>query len=350
MGLYGAIIVLPSTTAAANGCNAGSQRGRALCGCGQHWREADFPSGRVRLRPPEDLLRPRIPVPVLRDGSEYPRAGAGAGHGAPRLRRLVRPNCSLEVPTEPYHPAYFMINGRSMPDDMDPNYAAQYPHQPYNGNPHMHPGELVLLRIIGQGRWQHPFHEHGNHVRILGRDGNLILSLERCERGQPGRSAAVHHHDHAGPRDGRHLLLDRQGSELGCVRPQSGLKRPQRPRFMRHALPDANGYNTGRQPRSTTTSGARITTSRCRLPRSATWPAAARATLPDPNLFTNGAWYGGSPYLGPDATTRATGPTGTTPPPARSRIRRPARRVSHSCGTRITSARSPPTIFSPAAC
>src|SRR5207253_3277730 len=45
-----------------------------------------------------------------------------------------------------------------------------------NGNPHMHPGELVLLRIIGQGRWQHPFHEHGNHVRVLARDGNLIVS------------------------------------------------------------------------------------------------------------------------------------------------------------------------------
>jgi len=47
--------------------------------------------------------------------------------------------CSLNVPTEPYHPVYFMINGRSMPDDMDTNYAAQYQHQPYNGNPHMHP-------------------------------------------------------------------------------------------------------------------------------------------------------------------------------------------------------------------
>ena len=80
------------------------------------------------------------------------------------------------VDTEPYHPAYFMINGRSMPDDMDPNYAVQYPHQPYNGNPHMHPGELTLLRVIGTGRWQHPFHEHANHVRVLGRDGNLLLS------------------------------------------------------------------------------------------------------------------------------------------------------------------------------
>jgi len=59
---------------------------------------------------------------------------------------------------------------------MDPVYARQYPHQPYNGNPHMHPGELTLLRITGQGRWQHPFHEHGNHVRVLARDGNLLLS------------------------------------------------------------------------------------------------------------------------------------------------------------------------------
>ena len=37
-------------------------------------------------------------------------------------------------------------------------------------------------------------------------------------------------------------------------------------------------------------------------------------TLPDPNILTNGAWYGGSPYLGPNATGRAVGPTGTTPP------------------------------------
>ena len=84
----------------------------------------------------------------------------------------------MTVATEPYTPAYFMVNGRSMPDLMDPNYAKEYPHQPYNGDPHMHPGELTLLRIIGQGRWQHPFHEHGNHVRVLARDGNLILSKD----------------------------------------------------------------------------------------------------------------------------------------------------------------------------
>ena len=30
-------------------------------------------------------------------------------------------------------------------------------------------------------------------------------------------------------------------------------------------------------------------------------------TLPDVNILTNGAWFGGSPYLGADATVRATG-------------------------------------------
>ena len=37
-------------------------------------------------------------------------------------------------------------------------------------------------------------------------------------------------------------------------------------------------------------------------------------TLPDPNIFTNGNWYSGSPYLGVDATTRATGPNSTFQP------------------------------------
>jgi hypothetical protein len=37
-------------------------------------------------------------------------------------------------------------------------------------------------------------------------------------------------------------------------------------------------------------------------------------TLPDANILATGPWYGGSAYLGPDATVRATGPTGTVPP------------------------------------
>jgi hypothetical protein len=36
-------------------------------------------------------------------------------------------------------------------------------------------------------------------------------------------------------------------------------------------------------------------------------------TLPDPNIAALGPWYGGSPYLGPEATVRA---VGSTPIPA----------------------------------
>jgi len=86
------------------------------------------------------------------------------------------PAATLLVPTEPYHPRYYTINGRSMPDNMDADYAPNYPNQPYNGNPHMHPLDQVLIRVIRDRALGAPFHEHANHVRILARDGNLMLS------------------------------------------------------------------------------------------------------------------------------------------------------------------------------
>jgi FtsP/CotA-like multicopper oxidase with cupredoxin domain len=171
MGMYGALIVLPKAVPA--NCDAGL--GAANLTAEATTGETDFRLAHSAYDHPSTCydreylfqfseMDPNIHIQALAQVTA--KTGCGAGTAG----------CSLNVPTEPYHPAYYMINGRSMPDDMDSNYAAQYPHQPYNGNPHMHPGEQVLLRIIGQGRWQHPFHEHGNHVRILGRDGNLILS------------------------------------------------------------------------------------------------------------------------------------------------------------------------------
>jgi FtsP/CotA-like multicopper oxidase with cupredoxin domain len=219
------------------------------------------------------------------------------------------PGCRLEVPTEPYHPAYFMINGRSMPDDMDPHYAFQYPHQPYNGNPHMHPGDQVLLRIIGQGRWQHPFHEHGNHVRILARDGNLILSQ--------GSTTAL-----AGPLlftttttpglamdgifyyTGRGLNWDMYGHNPASA--DAAAKLP--------CTPDANGYNTAATTVINYYEWCQDHNKPVQVAPFGDVAAGGPVTLPDANLFTNGPWYGGSPYLGPDATTRAVGATGTTPP------------------------------------
>ena len=313
MGLYGAIIVLPSGAPTNGSCPthntaAGlNTAGTALAAGG----ESDFrlsPTGAAyhltqSCYDREYLFQfsemdPNIHEQALAQVTARGTCTAGAS------------GCSLEVPTEPYHPGYFMINGRSMPDDMDSNYAAQYPHQPYNGNPHMHPGELVLLRIIGQGRWQHPFHEHGNHVRILGRDGNLILA-----------SATAGEQNLAGPLlftttttpglamdgifqwTGKGLNWDAYGHN-----PASSDALAKLP-----CTPDANGYNSV----TTALNYFEWCQDHNKPVQAAPFGDVAGGgpvTLPDPNLFTNGAWYGGSPYLGPDATVRATGPTGTTPP------------------------------------
>ena len=78
--------------------------------------------------------------------------------------------------------------------------------------------------------------------------------------------------------------------------------------------PDSNGYNTSdpsainyfewcqdhNKPMQTTPTGD--------------VGAGGPVTLPDPNILANGAWFGGSAYLGPEATVRAVGFTGTTPP------------------------------------
>jgi FtsP/CotA-like multicopper oxidase with cupredoxin domain len=180
----------------------------------------------------------------------------------------------------------------------------------------MHPGEQVLLRIIGQGRWQHPFHEHGNHVRILARDGNLIAS-----QADPANSLA-------GPLlftttttpglamdgifywSGKGLNWDAYGHNPTSTDPNATLP----------CVPDANGYNTvgtPLQPAQLQINYYEWCQDHNKPVQSAPFgdvPAGGPVTLPDPNLFTNGAWFGGSPYLGPDATVRAVGATGTTPP------------------------------------
>jgi len=308
MGLYGAIIVLPATPPAV--CTAGlpatNPGGNAAART--QWGESDFRLARAAYDHPgscydrEYLFQfsemvPNIHIQALAQVTAAGSCTAGAA------------GCSLNVPTEPYHPVYFMINGRSMPDDMDTNYAAQYPHQPYNGNPHMHPGELTLLRIIGQGRWQHPFHEHGNHVRILGRDGNLILSatdpnslagpLLFTTTTTPGLAM-----DGIFYWSGKGLNWDAYGHNPASGDPAATLP----------CTPDANGYNTSATTAINYFEWCQDHNKPLQAKPFGDVAAGGPVTLPDPNLFTNGAWYGGSPYLGPNATVRAAGPTGSTPP------------------------------------
>ena len=222
----------------------------------------------------------------------------------------------MVVATEPYHPAYFLVNGRSMPDDMDPNYASQYPLQPYNGNPHMHPGELVLLRIVGQGRLQHPLHEHANHVRVLAHDGNMLLTSKGNLAGPllfttsatPGQTIdAIFQYTAKG------LNWDVYGHIADAALPGSGAEG----NGGAPCVPDANGYYT-------TGSGADPKAPNyfewCEDHKKAleahpfgTVSQGGPVTLPDPNILANGAWYSGSPYLGPDANLRSVGNTPIPP-------------------------------------
>ncbi len=308
MGLYGAIIVLPANVPSV--CTTGLAA-KNLAAEVAHG-ESDFRLSQAAYDHPDTCydreylfqfseMDPRIHTQAE---AQVNAAGLTCTPGAA--------GCSLNVPTEPYHPAYFLINGRSMPDDMDPNYAAQYPHQPYNGDPHMHPGELTLIRVIGQGRWQHPFHEHGNHVRILGRDGNLILSSTSTPISYANGGSAV---GLAGPLqftttttpglafDGifywtaKGLNWDAYGHTPTSADPLGKLT----------CTPDANGYNTGDPTAINYYEWCGDHNKPMQKAPFGDVGAGGPTTLPDPNLFTNGAWFGGSPYLGPDATTRATG-------------------------------------------
>jgi FtsP/CotA-like multicopper oxidase with cupredoxin domain len=312
MGLYGAVIVLPASVPGT--CTAGlppaNPGGNAKAQA--KWGESDF-----RLAPSAyDHDKTCYDREYLFQFSEmdaniHNQAFAQVSdpvRAAACLIGATAPGCSLQVPTEPYHPSYFLINGRSMPDDMDPNYALEYPHQPYNGDPHMHPGEMVLLRVIGQGRWQHPFHEHANHVRILARDGNLILSpgdseslagrLEFTTDTTPGQAF-----DGIFYFTGRGLNWDMYAHEATSSTKDPNATLP--------CTPDANGYNTGAPTAINYFEWCQDHGKPLQVAPFGDVAAGGPITLPDPDIFTNGNWYSGSPYLGPDATTRATGYTST---------------------------------------
>ena len=409
MGLYGAVIVLPATPPT-NCSNANTKTN--LFGKPDYGTTAGIPGF-----PEQDfrLATAAYDHPKSCYDREYLFQWAEMDlriHTQAQAQVLAKTGCtpgtmgcSLDVQTEPYHPAYFLINGRSMPDLMDPNYGPEYPHQPYNGNPHMHPGELTLVRTIGQGRWQHPFHEHANHVRILARDGNLVLSPTNPTTNlagilmfntdtTPGESFdgifyytgrglnwdPFGHHP-AGATVGSTLTitgLSESGSIVtvttvetlpatlvgqtvaiagaanitttttpingyngsytitavnqatnsftytdtssGLAAGNSGTATfagldvtatsanpfPSDPLASLPCTPDANGYNT---LNGTTVLNyyewCQDHNKPVQVAPFGDVAGGGPATFPDPNVFTNGAWYGGTPYFGPDAVLRS---------------------------------------------
>ena len=255
MGLYGALVVLPNTTQA--GCTKGPY---SLSGSAYDHPQSCYDREYLFQFAEMSLDVHQKVEAVVRAGTPGP----------------------IAVDLEPYKPVYFMINGRSMPDDMDGSYLPNYPHQPYNGNPHMHPGEQVLMRVIGQGRWQHPFHFHGNHARVLGRDGNLILSqTDNTSLAGPllftiatVSGQAV---DALWTWTGEGLNWDVYGVDPTMAHTCNGKT-------------IAQGPSAGFDP---------VTHEYC--------PDHGKpipVTPPDNNIVANGLWYGGSPYLGAPVGTQ----------------------------------------------
>jgi len=140
MGLYGALIVRPALPAA--GCTASAYSHPATC----FDREYLFLLSEVDLQ--------------IHQAAEDQASGPGP----------------IDIGTGSYVSEYWLINGRAAPDTLAPAGTDVLPSQPYNSSPRMHPGEKLLLRLVGGGREMHPFHTHGNHARVLGRDGRLLLS------------------------------------------------------------------------------------------------------------------------------------------------------------------------------
>jgi FtsP/CotA-like multicopper oxidase with cupredoxin domain len=318
MGLYGALIVLPINGNAVPTAYISPSAGSHLPDTCHAAGTGTLPNGAPDYR----LAAAAYNNPAACYDREYlfqfsemdPRIHRQAEEQAqsPAGLACTQPTGCMAVETEPYHPTYFLINGRSMPDDMDPNYAVQYPHQPYNGNPHMHPGELTLLRVIGTGRAQHPFHEHGNHVRLLARDGNLILSQTPGSTNLAGPLLFTTTTTPGMAFDGifqwtaKGLNWDVYGHVKGGDAGNTTT-----------CAPDANGfYTTGSNAPVTASNYFEWCGDHERPLESKPFGnvgSGGPVTLPDANIVANGAWYAGSPYLGGDANTRAVGSTPIPP-------------------------------------
>jgi FtsP/CotA-like multicopper oxidase with cupredoxin domain len=260
MGLFGAIIVLPSAPAT---CTSNIPSGHTKFGLAvSAYSHADSCYDREYLFQFSEMSS-KI--------HEQVEAQVAANSGP------------LNIDIEPYRPNYYLVNGRSMPDVMDTNYSPGYAHQPYNGNPHMHPGDLLLMRVIGQGRWQHPFHFHGNHARVLARDGNLLL----------GKNNSL-----AGPLLFTIPTVSGQTVDAIFTWTGQGLNW------------DVYGLTNGHTCNGLTAASAGFdpTTKEYCPDHGKPIPV----TPPDPNIVANGLWYGGTPYLGMQGNNLTPLPPGQT--------------------------------------
>jgi FtsP/CotA-like multicopper oxidase with cupredoxin domain len=81
------------------------------------------------------------------------------------------------------HPRYWLINGRAFPDTIAPNNASWLPSQPYSALVHITVTDALvnptqapaLVRYLNAGSRNHPFHPHGQNGRVVARDASPLV-------------------------------------------------------------------------------------------------------------------------------------------------------------------------------
>ena len=94
----------------------------------------------------------------------------------PMVHRFAELGLMNNIDTTDMAATNWFANGRNFPDNMAEPLVPWLPNQPYNFVPRMHPAEKVLVRSIGGGNDQHPFHYHGNDFEVIAMDGRMLSS------------------------------------------------------------------------------------------------------------------------------------------------------------------------------
>jgi hypothetical protein len=76
-----------------------------------------------------------------------------------------------------------MINGRVFPDTIAANNSASLPSQPYSALVRIQPASAgnpkpALVRMVSAGARTYPFHPHGNHDKVIGVDARRLWSTD----------------------------------------------------------------------------------------------------------------------------------------------------------------------------
>jgi FtsP/CotA-like multicopper oxidase with cupredoxin domain len=151
MGLVGAIIVRPATFSATAACTPAVTRCRKAYG--------DNSTAYDR----EHLFLLTDADPLLHQAVAF-ASDEEIAAGFP------------SVDTSQRHAVDWFINGRNFPDTVANAGVGWMPTQPYNALPLMHPGEKVLMRVLGAGLDLHPFHTHGQNHLVIARDARVLSS------------------------------------------------------------------------------------------------------------------------------------------------------------------------------